>query len=444
MTADFFWCLIPAALLVLLAVASRLREGSWLAPGPFMAGLWSVYVVAPLVLAPDYDVSAPGLWCILASVFAFDFGTIFSRRRTRAPSGGARPSVVWNLTVVRAAIVFGSLVGTFGVLALLANENRLGALLSLQDLQDTASYFTDARYNHAYQEPKAYSVSLSGAYAAAILAGAFGDELFRARRWSVRIAMLTPLVPTVLVALTTTMKAPLVLTVVLAAAGHLSMRALQVGSRFRVRARTLVLALSLFGATVLASRIAIAYRTGTLDEIATRDTDDRILAAGALGPLSAFCVWFDRTDATTLLAEPRYGAYTVGGVLEFLGVRARERGVYLDDVSIGRYRVSVNLYTIFRGLILDFTLPGSLLVLLIGGLVVARAYRAVQEGRVPALPILATFYATAIFSWIVSLLVYNSILMALLIYGVVMRASARPALAESAPTPRPSGTIGVA
>jgi len=70
-----------------------------------------------------------------------------------------------------------------------------------------------------------------------------------------------------------------------------------------------------------------------------------------------------------------------------------------------------NIYTLFRGLIQDFTLPGALIVLWIVGVIAGYAYNQTARGHLTWMPILIAFYAFAC-DFLTSIFNYNSILFA--------------------------------
>src|SRR6266480_1562736 len=65
---------IPTVAMLLLACGARLLSRSWLAPGPFALSIWSLYLLVPLVFAPEYRVPAIGVWLILLLVICIAIG----------------------------------------------------------------------------------------------------------------------------------------------------------------------------------------------------------------------------------------------------------------------------------------------------------------------------------------------------------------------------------
>jgi oligosaccharide repeat unit polymerase len=152
------------------------------------------------------------------------------------------------------------------------------------------------------------------------------------------------------------------------------------------------------------------------------DIDVPFAQAYFVGSVASFGDWvqgeidFDRRGSLGL------GAYTlVPGLLDLLGVKEREVGVTAEFTHIGYGQVS-NVYTAFRGLVEDFSLPGSAVFLFFTGLLCGSAYRANMTGGIRGWPILvlAAFYGCTIYSPLVSLFVYNSIHLAWFVAALLM------------------------
>lgn len=68
-----------------------------------------------------------------------------------------------------------------------------------------------------------------------------------------------------------------------------------------------------------------------------------------------------------------------------------------------------NIFTGFRPLIQDFTIPGALTILALLGLVGGVAYRLVAIGRWEAVPVLVGAYVTIMWTPITWFWIYNSL-----------------------------------
>lgn len=163
----------------------------------------------------------------------------------------------------------------------------------------------------------------------------------------------------------------------------------------------------------------------------------------AFGHLFAFSAWYDHyispdrdlkySDAlgpnwykrwTTLNGGqayknppgPTYGFWTFMAVGKYLNptyFRSLPDG-YFDEYFLRRGVLQSNIHTFFRGLIYDFTIPGSLAVLALAGLLFNLAYRRLLlNADAPLSQVMYVFFAGYLYtSYIISLLIWSSVIAA--------------------------------
>ena len=182
-----------------------------------------------------------------------------------------------------------------------------------------------------------------------------------------------------------------------------------------------------------------SQRGGVLDPESFSDAT-AIVRDSILGALASFDQWFVADDGSSL----RWGFYTFGGVFTVLGLGERIAGVYEHTVDVGT--TTTNIYTAMRGLIEDFSLPGALIVLFLFGCLWGYSFVKVRQGSLHHWIIASMGYGTVLYGFIVSLLTYNTVILAwLLAYGYLMlprmiRFLPRPVL----PSPTGSGDVSPA
>jgi oligosaccharide repeat unit polymerase len=128
--------------------------------------------------------------------------------------------------------------------------------------------------------------------------------------------------------------------------------------------------------------------------------------------LAVFSTWLQANGLSTNL-HPALGSYTFAGVFELLHLHSRIAGLYTDQVQIDG--AGYNIYTAFRGLIEDFTIPGALVFLGLVGYGADLAYRRVRSGDVRFVGVLAAFYAATLWSFVVDIFIYNTIVLAFVV-----------------------------
>ena len=78
------------------------------------------------------------------------------------------------------------------------------------------------------------------------------------------------------------------------------------------------------------------------------------------------------------------------------------------------------IFTVFRGIVTDFTLPGAFLITTFIGFWMSIAYVRLLTGNLLFLAPLTLFYAFTMYSPIISIFLYNSIIMAwVIIFSII-------------------------
>ena len=411
---------------MLVAGFARSYGGSWLEPGAFFALVWSFYALVPLVFAPDYTVWPGGVWWILTSGLSVCCGSWWVRgnrsktlpeRHIRVmPSSDSYSESRLLVPRVRLALLVSVLCG---LLYSLIGVARLGlgpgTLFSVEGVVLIARTFSVDRYSEDYVAPGVFSqIWLIGVYAAPI----FGGILFAMRRSSRDVGLsILSLSPALVVFALQTTRASVATALILWVSGCFAFRVLLERGRTRIFTRKVV---SAFVGIVLAMMVLFAVgqvmrggdtpEVGALGEVLVSP----VARASMLGHISVFSQWFHESQITH--ERPAFGAYSIAGLFDQLGLHNRAAGLYTDpyEVEPGGF---TNIYTIFRGLIEDFTLPGSLVFLFLAGVCAGSAYDRVRGGNPRYVPILVAFYAFS-GSHGVSIFNYNSVLFAWLILGI--------------------------
>jgi oligosaccharide repeat unit polymerase len=102
-----------------------------------------------------------------------------------------------------------------------------------------------------------------------------------------------------------------------------------------------------------------------------------------------------------------------------VGLRSRLVGVYSEYVTLEDGES--NIYTAFRGLIEDFSLPGAAVFCVLVGFMAGRAYRFTVAGRTIWVAALAGYYVFVLWSPIISVFVYNSLILAIVVGATMFR-----------------------
>jgi hypothetical protein len=372
----------PAIAVLFIAGAARLIEGSWARPGAYFSFLWAFFVCfsfsAPLWGAPFYPVWSGAVWWMALGTLVFVVGALLGY--------GVRPRVTPHAA-------------TFNV-----RFPHVGALIAASLL---GSALVLTYYRQVY-DPLAIVVSpwtqsvLPFHYLGPVLGGLlFATESRRSRRLLALLMLLPPILVTLLytgrgslvtafiyfisvnVALRVrTHKNPLVLfTVKHVALGIVIVVAFVAVAVIAQSLRQLVVPNS----TVLQQ--ANIYRAAISDESIGVEKfleDWEWMQPSLFGAVSAFSGYFEMAWDVPPVAD--FGSSTFGGIRRWLGIMPEQA----FSLEVGG--VNTNAFIMFKNLIEDFGLWGSLAFLLLYGWIAGWAYRRVSEGALSPVAILVQFY----------------------------------------------------
>ena len=394
-------------LLPAIAWASRRSGGSWYAPAAFFAAFWTVFGGLPLI-AGQISVGPAGMLFVAAACAAVFVGSWAAQRRhsTAAPAQvplQEPPLLGWLIaacTLMGLAVV---------VLILLSVESISGAprLTSFHTIVDTIHQLAIARNGGTWQEPAAARVLTSALYLGPMLSGLMiGARKTGSARW----LSLVVFVPSLMVTAILTTKSSILLPMALGISAYLA-TSIAAGNppRFTLkRAAWLAgVVVVLAGAFVLIQMARYAgWSQGRPLAVI------QLLWADVFPYLGAFSIWF-QGNALSASLHPTLGQYTFAGVFELLHIHSRVAGLYTDQVIVNG--AGYNIYTAFRGFIEDFTVPGALLFLALVGFGAELAYRKVRSGDLMFMGLLAAFYAATLWSFVVDVFIYNTIVLAFVV-----------------------------
>ena len=438
MPVSFLTSWPPVFALGILALLARAMSQSWLEAGPVCALVWFFSLALPLLFAPDYAVASSGLWWIAlcaATVCAGSVMASYPFHPMTTPSRHANEKRDAScFPYLRCLILIAMLCGILSsVTDLSASWRPMTSLRGDVYVEMAHEMYVERHTQDVY--PRWISrILLIGVYLSPMLGGMLSSV--KQSRWDGCLSIASLLPALLMFALHTT-RAAFILAGILWGAGWFAVRVwMWPEERPPWTARTAVvflgiglLGIALFGA----GQVIREGKTPSWDTLWGQIASPGVRSA-FFGHVSVFSGWFETTWDVVL--RPAWGRYSLAGFFDLLGLSTREVGLYRDIQEVEPGGLS-NIYTVFRGLIQDFTAPGALVVLFFMGGVAGRAYHWTRQGRLIWMPILIAFYALA-GNVITSIFNYNSILFAwfllsLYLWGIGLRGSG-PALREGAPT----------
>ena len=417
MNTDWFLNLPPALLLVILAGIARIQQRSWFAPGAFFSLVWAFFVLTPLIFAPDFIVKPLTIWGILVCTGSVYLGSIFGMAAgvKRSHIFGLGRIEIKYLPALNQLIILGSLLGIGAVLILLLTTGRsLYTMFSIELLAKTGHELAVARYHEGYTPPLSVRMLMIGTYLAALLSGLLlATKPVGIKRWISYI----PLLPALGFASLLTTRSTVLYTLVLWLGAYFATRVVLNNGNDRLftysqfmRGGGILLVVLLMFILLQMSRAGFNNLDGMLLLLSR-------LRIWFFGHLAGFSAWLEQEglvqDSLSL------GEFTFAGIFDILGISNRNSGIFQDFVYISD-DYNTNIFTVFRGLIEDYSVVGTLVLLFTLGVLGGLVFQYLRRGELLYLPILSAFYSITLLSHITSLLNYNTLLLAWFLFAVYL------------------------
>lgn len=182
------------------------------------------------------------------------------------------------------------------------------------------------------------------------------------------------------------------------------------------RARLVGISVLLVGLGVILI-VSMMLRIGSVSKDNFEIALQKIGQSYALSHVPAFDHYFVQPRDQTIT----YGVVTFYGISNFIGLSNREQGVYEDSFSSGD--IGTNVFTAFRGLIGDFGTMGALVFQFVAAFCVGIFCYLVRYSRrssIISIVCLAAAYTFILYSFIVSVFSYLSIIMAFVFFALVI------------------------
>ncbi len=395
------WTILVAVLTLCLATFSRIVEGSWVAPAPFFAGMWSFYLLcaAPFFVGTD-TVAAGTLWIWLCC-FSVVLGSILAHGAANPPSPDRlySKSDGFQLPYLVPICITAVLVGAGEIAFIFARRD-----FSFTNIVSYAAIVNITVANRAEfifggaQQPTGELLALAVLYTSTF----FGGLLFRQARTAGQkiLGCSTLIVLVVVFALFGSRMGALyggVFWISAYVVAHILAipegETVGAGFFFKTGATAAVL---LIGLSSLTQALRYSQETGGLNWF-------RIIA-DPFGFVAAFNIWFERHGWQ--MSNFTDGARTFRKIAGLLGAKA----LPIPAISVGF--TSSNIFTVFRDLIEDFGSVGALIFLGLFGMIGRLAFMRVVAGSLRAAPWLIVVLAFSLTTFSSSIFFYSITMLA--------------------------------
>ena len=383
--------------------------------------LWTGHVLVCVILGGALETTAIGIWWILLSCLAVGAGAALGDRSTKGRACFSPPiplsyrSMIVDFTSVRKFILIGSVIGSLYCFSLIRFFGT-GIPGSGNDLATFSRRVSLDRYSQGASAHTLPMTFLSMAlFLSPALAGLMvGLRGFR-KAWVLTCVAFFPSALNVFLQTTRSSLAysGFIFVATWWASGVYSGRSLTQKGLARSVA-VFALSLSVVVPVVLIAEDLRLGKLPTIESLLEHAGSERTMAT-YFAHVAAFSAWFD-----TYLGEPSnptFGSLTFSGPLKLLGIAARRPGIYQEAFISHGGLVQTNIYTVWRGLVEDFTAPGSLAVLFVAGAVGGAAFGRVANGKRFGVPVLIVFYSFWL-NFVVSVFVYNTLIFSYVALGV--------------------------
>lgn len=413
---------IATIALLLLGIAVKAASRDWLYPGVLFCLAWAFAGFLAIGLAPE-DMSSPAasLWILLNAVLVSCgtlLGTKMARssyaRRRQAGSSAANQAPA-SADKLRNVTLISTVVGLGYVLVLLHSQGiGISQILNPREIAKIGMEMSFNRYGGKVQLSKVEQLLLASVYLGPLL----GGTLFvRRRRWKDTVVSFISLCPSFACFAVESTRSAVLYGITLFVAAYSATR---IGlerplRRIHFTRGQIVAALStvpLLIGLILAGD-AIRSGHGKAGQAGADVAGSRVKTY-LCGHFAALSTLIESTNLEGQAATP--GKYTLAGLYELTHPGTRQIGVTGGGIYIPSG--FTNVYTYFWELILDYTAPGSLLLVLLLSIGTGFSYLKVAEGRLIWNGVLATSYAGMLFG-IASLFNYNSMILAFFIYAMM-------------------------
>ena len=406
--------IFPVIIILITAVITRMITKSWLSPAAFFSFWWSFFIIAPLFFAFDFQIDFLGLWFITIFTMSLSAGSILAYQTNDNNLNNLiklnlkiniKLLFTWNILFT--AISF---LGIYFLFQFSLNFYNTGAYnkgwLAIPNL------IAVDRYGGFLDYPIIIKYSLYFIYPSNLLGGLlFGLKIFPRKN---NLLLLLPLIASLLLGIIEGARTSILLGAILFYSGWLSSSI--IGGEYSNK--KLSYSKIFFSSSIIIGSFGIFFvliqwlRQG-LDNIVIDLLIERIRAY-FFGYLAAFTQWFGEP----IIVNNSFGFITFAGPFNLVGIMDRPLGFY-EPIIIGR-NISTNIFTAFRGIITDFSISGSIIIAFLIGFVMQSIFQKKNNlSLFLTLPI-SMFYAFTLYSPLISIFHYNSIIFSWFIIFILL------------------------
>tara|TARA_Y100000590_G_C15695359_1_gene1004931 strand:+ start:168 stop:1433 length:1266 start_codon:yes stop_codon:yes gene_type:complete len=407
--------IFPIISIGIIAVFTRCLTRSWISPGAFFSLCWSFFLIVPIIFASDYKMDYLGLWFIAIFSMSLATGSIIAYSiKTPIKSEYINNfQIQYNYRLIYYMLIIFCLIIFFGLYLLFQyarssynTANYINDWMMIPNLI-AADRYTESPLNY----PFIIKYSLYLIYPANLLSGLLINQL----KGSNKFFSMLPLIAAILLGIIEGARSSILLGLTLFISSWLSVIIMNPTKRNKIKGLYFKFAFT-SGSFVLFFTIffvLIQWLRQGMDTLILDLLIERVRAY-FFGYLAAFTQWI----SNPIELNPNYGLITFAGPFNLFGVMERPLGFY-DAINIGD-GISTNIFTAFRGIVTDFSVPGAIMIAFAIGFIFQLVVQKNEGTNILGIISISMFYAFTLYSPLISIFHYNSILFSWLILFIIL------------------------
>ena len=387
--------------MLIVTIIMRLIHKSWLNPTAFYCLWWTFTIFFSLFIGGEENIPVEGLFWILISFILMGCGSLlFVEKKLNLENfiSSENSDQIYRNNIYLQYIYSISLFFSFLyiILNLYYNDVNFRDFKSLEGIFLIAAKFTKERYEETTSLPLYIKIQLSFLF----FSNSIGGFLYGLKK---NKKYLICFIPPILISIVFTEKAGIFFCLSSWVASNFITRI--IFQRIRIFSFKNFLSL-LISCTFIIAIITVSSfaRLGSFELSQLSIVKEKLYSG--FGQVPAFANWFSSYQITDFSSE--FGKFTFSGILDFLGLSKREIGLYSEnyELSNGAY---TNIYSIHKGIILDYSVIGAMVIYLIFGVMSSYFYIKVLRRNKKFISFLSITYFVIIGSIFTSIFVYNTI-----------------------------------
>ena len=394
-------------LLILIFVSKKTTKSFFSVPSIFLI-FWSIYFAfSYLVTKDEYNWSFHSIWFIIGLAVSLIIG--FFIGNSIKVNEGYLPINLKKIDkkTMGLFICIGIAIAVLYPLMILRTYNAsIKNILNIKFLLSFNNMIASDRYTGNFELGGISSIFLILVYAMPLI----GGYLFNKFKIIGKLLCLATFFPGFLVLILINTKISIIGPTLLFVSGYITN--LITMKKLKISKKTIIIGGLSFVILMGVLIVSMMMRTGSI----SLDVFNTILykfKSYAFGSVPAFDYWIKNRDFQGLT----FGQSTFLGIFDLIGLADKKIGVY-EDYFYTR-DIATNVYTVFRGLILDFDIIGSLAIFIILGIIFGFAKKKIDNCAAPlsvCITSLGLFFF--FYGFIISCFTYNSFTFAFVIYYI--------------------------